>query len=139
VSQDKSKYYNGWKAPRSTNISRTESVDVKESFSWRYHPENDPDHPQPLSSLPSEVQPWIRGENFVWEGTSHLTNFKSDILTYWQSCLQLARQLVKVFALSLDLPEDYFDSRTTFPGADGVLNYYPVTTAGKIQLAGCKY
>jgi isopenicillin N synthase-like dioxygenase len=54
---------------------------------------------------------------------------KSDILTYWQSCLQLARQLVKVFALSLNLPENYFDSRTTFPGADGVMNYYPVTTA----------
>ncbi|KAH0150202.1 Clavaminate synthase-like protein, partial [Aureobasidium melanogenum] len=129
VSQDKSRYYNGWKAPRSTNISRTESVDVKESFSWRYDPENDPDHPQPLSSLPSEVQPWIRGEDFVWEGTSHLPNFKTDILAYWKSCLQLARQLVKVFALSLDLPEEYFGSRTTFPGADGVLNYYPVTTA----------
>ncbi|TIA00572.1 Clavaminate synthase-like protein [Aureobasidium pullulans] len=129
VSQDKSKYYNGWKAPRSTNISRTESVDVKESFSWRYQPENDPDHPQPLSSLPAEVQPWIRGEEFVWQGTSHLPDFKSDVLNYWKSCLQLARQLVKVFALSLDLPEDYFDTRTTFPGADGVMNYYPITTA----------
>ncbi|THX99639.1 Clavaminate synthase-like protein, partial [Aureobasidium pullulans] len=129
VSQDKSTYYNGWKAPRSTNISRTESVDVKESFSWRYQPENDPDHPQPLSSLPAEVQPWIRGEEFVWQGTSHLPNFKSDVLNYWNPCLQLARQLVKVFALSLDLPEDYFDTRTTFPGADGVMNYYPITTA----------
>ncbi|THZ56638.1 Clavaminate synthase-like protein [Aureobasidium pullulans] len=129
VSQDKSKYYNGWKAPRSTNISRTESVDVKESFSWRYQPENDPDHPQPLSCLPAEVQPWIRGEEFVWQGTSHLPDFKSDVLNYWKSCLQLARQLVKVFALSLDLPEDYFDTRTTFPGADGVMNYYPITTA----------
>ncbi len=27
------------------------------------------------------------------------------------------------------MPEDYFDSRTTYPGADGVFNYYPVTTA----------
>ena len=71
----------------------------------------------------------MRGKDKILEKTSHLPNFKSDILTYWKSCLQLARQLVKVFALSLDLPEDYFDSRTTFPGADGVLNYYPVTTA----------
>ena len=33
-----------------------------------------------------------------------------------------------MFALSLDLAEDYFDSRTTYPGADGVFNYYPTTT-----------
>lgn len=35
---------------------------------------------------------------------------------------------MKVFALSLDLEENYFDSRTTYPGADGVFNYYPTTT-----------
>lgn len=29
-------------------------------------------------------------------------------------------------ALILCRPEDYFNSRTTYPGADGVFNYYPV-------------
>lgn len=38
---------------------------------------------------------------------------------------------MQIFALSLDLPEDYFDSRVTYPGADGVLNYYPTTTAAQ--------
>jgi isopenicillin N synthase-like dioxygenase len=74
------------------------------------------------------VKPWIRGEDFVWEGTSHLPGFKEEVLRYWAACLTLARKLVKIFALSLDLTEDYFDSRTTYPGADGVFNYYPVST-----------
>lgn len=74
------------------------------------------------------MKPWIRGEEFVWEGTSQLPGFKDEVIAYWASCLTLARKLVRVFALSLKLDEDYFDSRTTYPGADGVFNYYPVTT-----------
>ncbi|PMD43005.1 Clavaminate synthase-like protein [Hyaloscypha variabilis F] len=127
VSQSFSRYFNGYKGPRTTNISPGESVDVKESLGWRYSPQYDPE-PKPLDAIPEEVKPWIRGEEFVWEGTSHLPGFKDEVLGYWASCLTLARKLVKVFALSLDLPEDYFDSRTTYPGADGVFNYYPTTT-----------
>jgi len=127
VSQDLSKYFNGYRWPRSTNISPGESVDIKESLGWRYSPQYDPE-PKDPDSVPEEVQPWIRGEEFVWEGTSHLPGFKDEVLGYWAACLTLARKLVKTFALSLDLDENYFDSRTTYPGADGVFNYYPTTT-----------
>jgi isopenicillin N synthase-like dioxygenase len=94
---------------------------------WFYDPKYDPD-PKDLEAVPEEVWPWIRGEDFVWEGTSHLPGFKEEVLAYWGACLILARKLVRIFALSLDLEEDYFDSRTTYPGADGVFNYYPQTT-----------
>lgn len=95
---------------------------------WRYDPQYDPD-PKDLNAIPEEVRKWIRGEEFVWEGTSHLPGFKDEVLGYWAACLMLARRLVKAFALSLNLEEDYFDSRTTYPGADGVFNYYPTTNA----------
>ena len=100
---------------------------TKPQLGWRYSPKYDPD-PKPLDAIPEEAKPWIRGEDFVWEGTSQLSGFKDEVLAYWAACLTLARKLARVFALSLDLEEDYFDSRTTYPGADGVFNYYPTTT-----------
>jgi len=30
--------------------------------------------------VPEEVKPWLRGEEFVWEETSHLPGFKDDVL-----------------------------------------------------------
>jgi isopenicillin N synthase-like dioxygenase len=73
---------------------------------WRYSPQYDPD-PKDLNAIPEEVKPWIRGEEFVWEGTSHLPGFKEEVLAYWAACLTLSRRLVRIFALSLDLAEDY--------------------------------
>jgi isopenicillin N synthase-like dioxygenase len=32
---------------------------------------------------------------------------------------------VRIFALALDLPEDYFDNVTTYPGANGLYVHYP--------------
>ncbi|KFX86943.1 hypothetical protein V490_08672 [Pseudogymnoascus sp. VKM F-3557] len=127
VDRAKSKYYNGWRGSGKTNISPSESIDVHESFAFRYEPELDPDYKDP-SAVPDEVKPWIRGEKYVWDGTAHLPNFKHDIIAYWGACLTLARKLVQIFALSLDLDEHYFDEKVTYPGADGVLNYYPVAT-----------
>lgn len=125
VSDRHSKYFNGYSGRSKTQISPSESIDVRESFSFRYAPELDPDHPMSLADVPEEVRPWIQAEEFVWDRTAHLPDFKKDCVAYWGSCLKLARRLVRSFALSLDLSEDYFDQKTTHPGADGVFNYYP--------------
>ncbi|KAF1815417.1 Clavaminate synthase-like protein [Eremomyces bilateralis CBS 781.70] len=127
ASLSKSKYFNGYSAPQSTRANPTVSRDTRESFSWRYEPSIDPD-PKPASEVPEEVKKWLRAEDFVWEETSNLPLFRPHMLAYWQACLTLARKLVRIFALALDLPESYFDNRTTYPGADGVLNYYPTPT-----------
>ncbi|KAI0872875.1 hypothetical protein GGS24DRAFT_465732 [Hypoxylon argillaceum] len=128
-----SKYYNGYLGRRRAQISPSETADVRESFTFRYSPELDPDHPQDMSELPDETRRWIRGEDFVWEGTKHLPDFKRDCVAYWSSCLSLARKLVKMFALSLDLDENYWDEKVTYPGADGVFNYYPTRTQEEIE------
>lgn len=94
---------------------------------WQYDPKYDPAK-KDLSAIPEEVKPWLRGEDFVWDGTQNLPGFQDALLTYWQECLKLSRRLVKVFALALDLPENYFDPLTTYPGSDGVLNFYPAMT-----------
>lgn len=110
------------------------SVDYREAFSWRYEPQYDPD-PKDPNAVPPEVQPFIRGENYVWEGTEDIPGFKDGCITYWQECLKLARRLVRIFALCLDLPENYFDSVTTYPGSDGVFNYYPAMSAEQAAMS----
>ena len=56
-------------------------VDYREAFSWRYEPQYDPD-PKDPATVPAEVKPYIRGEDYVWRGTSHLPGFKLACLTY---------------------------------------------------------
>ncbi|KAK7413330.1 hypothetical protein QQX98_007773 [Neonectria punicea] len=128
----KSKYFNGYRAFKTSQSNATEGFDVKESMAWRYAPQYDP-VAKDMNAIPEEVKPWIRGEEFIWEGTAHLPGFKEDVLTYWASCVTLSRKLVQAFALSLGLPEEYFDSKVTYPGADGVFNYYPVNTKEELS------
>lgn len=65
--------------------------------------------------------------DYVWDRTSHLTNFRPVLTEFYQKRLALARKLIRLFALALDLPEDYFDSTITTPGADAVHIHYPGT------------
>lgn len=41
--------------------------------------------------------------------------------------------MIRIFALALDMPEDYFDSVTTNPGADGLYVHYPATPADALE------
>ena len=134
VSKEKSKYFNGWCGRRTAHASPSESLDSREAFGWRYAPQYDPE-PKDAASVPAEVRPYIRGEEFAWEGTAHLPGFKTGCIAYWQACLRLARRLVRIFALCLEVPEDYFDSVTTYPGSDGVFNFYPAMTAAEAAAA----
>jgi isopenicillin N synthase-like dioxygenase len=128
VSIGHAKYFNGFTGKKTSMASPTEGLDIRESFSWMYLPEYDP-IPKDPASVPPEVKEWFRGEDWIWGKCQHLPGFKQGCMAYYKECLQLARRLVKIFALCLDLPEDYFDSVTTYPGADGVFNYYPALSA----------
>lgn len=126
VSKKYSKHFNGYRTLGSSKASPSEGIDNRESLMWSYDPKYDPmwQEQNPLV-VPEDIKPWLRGEDFVWDGTQHLLGFKDATLTYWQECLNLSRQLLKVFALALDLSEDYFENLTSMPGADGVFNFYP--------------
>jgi isopenicillin N synthase-like dioxygenase len=130
ASKNLGKWFNGYSGNMTSKASPTEGWDIRESFSWRYEPQYDPE-PKDPKDVPAEVWPSIRGEQYVWDNTSHVPNFKEGCIAYWQACLTLARKLVRIFALCLDLPEDYFDSLTVYPGADGVFNYYPAMPEGQ--------
>lgn len=127
VSKHLSKYHAGYSAKQTALVSVSEGLDWRESFMWFYDPANDP-LKKDLDATPPDVQAGLKCESRVWEGTAHLEGYHQACINYWQECLKLARRMVRIFALCLDLPEDYFDSVTTYPGADGVFNFYPAMT-----------
>ncbi|GBE85083.1 Clavaminate synthase-like protein [Sparassis latifolia] len=64
--------------------------------------------------------------NNVWpEG---LPGFRESVLDYYHAAVLLGKLLFPIFALALDLPENFFDDKTTNPAAIMRLLYYPPQT-----------
>ncbi|CAO2647351.1 Nn.00g082730.m01.CDS01 [Neocucurbitaria sp. VM-36] len=61
----------------------------------------------------------------LWPKEEDLPGFYDGVKEYYGAVLDLARHLFRLFALSLNLPENYFDSMTTHPGGIARLLYYP--------------
>ncbi|KAK4862065.1 hypothetical protein LT330_003203 [Penicillium expansum] len=115
----------GWHGLGTTQINKTETRDRKETFSLRYNRKNDPTVPG-RETLSSE-------DDFAWDTTSHLPGFQETTIEFYERRLTLARKMIRIFALALDMPEDYFDSVTTNPGADGLYVHYPATPADALE------
>ncbi|KOS41965.1 hypothetical protein ACN38_g7123 [Penicillium nordicum] len=115
----------GWHGLGTTQVNKTETRDRKETFSLRYNPKNDPTVSDPDK---------LSGDNdFAWETTSHLPGFHETTIEFYQRRLTLARKIIRIFALALGMPEDYFDAVTTNPGADGLYVHYPATPADAVE------
>ncbi|RPD56123.1 Clavaminate synthase-like protein [Lentinus tigrinus ALCF2SS1-7] len=67
----------------------------------------------------------MTGEN-VWP--DGLPGFREAVLEYYHAAVRLGQSLFPLFALALDLPEDFFDDKTTKPAAIMRLLYYPMQT-----------
>lgn len=99
-------------------------TDHKEGFNFRYQLKHDPLHVGRHSAQDPKPD---QGSDWIWEKTRDLVGFESDTVAWWQGCLELSRCLVRLFALALDLDEDYFDHIVTHPGSDGLYICYPGT------------
>ncbi|KAH9850226.1 2OG-Fe-II oxygenase [Lenzites betulinus] len=67
----------------------------------------------------------MSGDN-VWP--TNLPGFREAVLEYYHAAVRLGQSLFPLFALALDLPEDFFDDKTTKPAAIMRLLYYPPQT-----------
>lgn len=99
----------------------TMRTDNKETFSMRYDGRSDVASSDPM--LPDKQM--SADHDRIWGQTSKVKDFQSTMIEFWQIRLQLARKMIRIFALALDLSEDYFDAITTHPGADAVFIHYP--------------
>ncbi|KAJ5736318.1 uncharacterized protein N7483_001443 [Penicillium malachiteum] len=105
-------------------LQHVTSMDRKETFTLRYNPINDPSITDPTALLQNEKYSY-GGDDSLWKGVSHLPSFKDTTIEFWQRRLTLARKMIRIFALALNMPENYFDEVTTHPGADALYVHYP--------------
>ncbi|KAL9637230.1 MAG: hypothetical protein Q9164_002316 [Protoblastenia rupestris] len=115
---------NGYGAPDTQRINANEGIDIRESYGVTYDPQIDSTIANP-GSIPKEASQYYLPGGHPWEHTSDLPAFKTAIVRYFRACLVLARAMTRSFALSLDLAEDFFDSKVQYPEASFQINYYP--------------
>ncbi|KAJ7243756.1 hypothetical protein C8J57DRAFT_60749 [Mycena rebaudengoi] len=61
----------------------------------------------------------------VWPPEADLPKFRDRVLAYYHAAVELGQSLFPLFALALDLPEHFFDDKTTKPAAIMRLLHYP--------------
>jgi isopenicillin N synthase-like dioxygenase len=76
--------------------------------------------------LPGEPQEGRRSAGqSLWPEDAALPGFADLMRRHLRNLCDLARQLARAFALSLELPENHFDAMYHYISANMVLNYYP--------------
>ncbi|KAK4178049.1 hypothetical protein QBC36DRAFT_183587 [Triangularia setosa] len=116
----------GYRPRQTQHINPWESVDVRESFSWRYDPVYDPLHSSSkLEEIPAHVKKYVDhdSDGFPWSVTPK--EFSQPVIQLYQSILNLGRWLVRLFALALGLGEHDLDEKFTWPDVGIAVNYYP--------------
>jgi isopenicillin N synthase-like dioxygenase len=103
------------------------SGETKEGFNFGYEPSLDPTGGDGRY-VELDGKPIAPGHSNVWPSERLLPGFKEGVKAYYSQVLQLARHMFRLFALSLNLSETYFDKLTTHPGGIGRLMYYPPTS-----------
>ncbi|KAH3671155.1 hypothetical protein OGAPHI_000866 [Ogataea philodendri] len=114
----KSKQLKGYEGFGDNRTESERKPDLNEQFSWGYDKEMDPDQETVFES-----DSFLYGEN-SWP--SQVPELRTAVKRYFSQILLLARRLMSLFALALDLPENYFVDMLKHPGAMGrVLHYLP--------------
>jgi len=115
----KSKYGYGWEPSEYT--SQAGQVETKEGFNFGYEAGLDRSGGDgKYRNLDGST-----GDANVWPKEEDLPGFYKNVGAYYGAVLDLARHLFRLFALSLHLPENHFDSMITHPGGIARLLYYP--------------
>ncbi|KAL1855521.1 hypothetical protein Plec18170_004241 [Paecilomyces lecythidis] len=119
----------GYEGIQNVHTDETRKADLNEAFSWRYSPDLDPFQGHGKSSQTGTVAKSDSSDNFLVSGQNLWPETKPElrlaITEYYGQILTLARRLIRLFALVLDLPETYFDEMMKQPGSMGKILHYP--------------
>jgi isopenicillin N synthase-like dioxygenase len=86
--------------------------------------------------LPGEPQEGRRNAGLSqWPDEGMIPGFADVMRNHIRGRCEVARHLARAFALSLDLPESYFDEMYRYLSGNLVLNYYPAADRAKLREA----
>ncbi|MSQ21671.1 MAG: isopenicillin N synthase family oxygenase [Betaproteobacteria bacterium] len=95
-------------------LNKDKEADLKETFTFNRLP------------MPGEPQGYRMGVGeSQWPRNPELAGFEPFMMGQIDRRIVLAQSLLRAFALSLDLPEDYFDASHRYIGCNFTFNYYP--------------
>ncbi|PBK67281.1 Clavaminate synthase-like protein [Armillaria solidipes] len=109
----RSSNYKGYTALLGENTDPKGHGDLHEGFDLGWEE-------QDLEEMKNETA--MSGRN-VWPEMA--PGFKEPVLKYYHEAVRLGQKLFPLFALALDLPEDFFKDKTTKPAAIMRLLHYP--------------
>jgi isopenicillin N synthase-like dioxygenase len=88
-----------------------------------------------LTDVLSSDDAGMYGSN-IWPREEVLPGFRATFLDYYGQILDLGRDMLRIFALALDLPEDHFDNVVKHPGSLSRLMFYPPQAVGMDEHEG---
>ncbi|CAH6723731.1 putative 2-oxoglutarate-Fe(II) type oxidoreductase Hxnyp [[Candida] jaroonii] len=127
----KSKHFRGYESCGDNNTEEGKRPDLNEQFNWGYEAKLDPiKTTEEVEEYEKNAEKDVMAGPNVWPAKAPA--LQTAVAEYYGHVLILARRLVKLFALALDLPETYFDNLFQTPGAIGrVLHYFPQASNDK--------
>jgi len=106
--------HHGFLAVGQAKMEKATRVDLKESFVWGLDlPDEHPDL--------TEENPFL-GRN---QWPSQMPEFRASVYPFFEAGLECGKEMMRAFALSLDLPEEVFLQATNQPIARSSVIYYP--------------
>ncbi|KAG9240220.1 oxidoreductase-like protein [Calycina marina] len=113
-----SKYFRGWEPASFSSVdvleTKNPAKETKEAFNWGYEAGLDPTGGDGKYVELDGAVPDSKAN--LWPSEDAIPGFYQGISEYYGSTLQLCRHLCRLFALSLDLPEFFFNPMITHPG-----------------------
>ncbi|OBZ71478.1 hypothetical protein A0H81_08490 [Grifola frondosa] len=116
----KTSNFKGFNPILSSNNDPGNDGDFHEGFEFGWEEFNAKDHDDKRAN--DDV---MAGAN-VWP--ADLPNFREPVLKYYHAAVELGRKLFPVFAVALDLPEDFFANKTKNAAAIMRILHYPPQT-----------
>lgn len=140
-----SEHFRGYEPAAFSSVNNFTSKETKEAFNWGYEAGLDPTggdgkYVELDGSKEAAVNLWPQESELpgfykgIAEYYGHVSSSNIQVATQMlilPQVLQLSRHLFQLFALSLALPEEYFESLVTHPGGIARLIRYPPSSNPK--------